>query len=99
MSASRPGRLFITLTFLAWIIPFGLNSQDLPEYDEISVFLEIPRYLGSEIDAAIRNDELYLPVTDLFNLLKIKNIPSTDLELVTGFFINPEAVYRISRTD
>ncbi|MBN1107683.1 MAG: SPOR domain-containing protein, partial [Bacteroidales bacterium] len=73
--------------------------QDLPEYDEISVFLEIPRYLGSEIDAAIRGDELFLPVTDLFNLLKIRNISSQDLESVTGFFIFPEAEYRISRTD
>jgi cell division protein FtsN len=99
MSSFRPGHLFVTLAFLCWFIPVSLISQDLPEYDEISVFLEIPRYLGSEIDAAIRGDELFLPVTDLFNLLKIKNTPSQDLESVEGFFILPEAEYRISRTD
>ena len=31
-----------------------LYSQDLPEYDEISVFLEIPGIGGGEINALIK---------------------------------------------
>ncbi len=88
--------------FLLFFFPFlhgQIYSQDLPEYDEISIFVEIPMVGGSEIDAAIRGEELFLPVTDLFNLLKIKNIPSPGLETITGFFIDPEAEFEISRTE
>ena len=95
--------------FLRKVLPFNfhlfsLNSynifaQEEPEYDEIPVFLEIPRVGGFEIPAVIKGEELYLPVTDLFDFLKIRNVPSSDLETITGFFINPEAEYFISRPD
>jgi len=75
-----------------------LYSQDLPEYDEISVFLEIPGIGGGEINALIKGEELYLPVTDLFDFLKIRNVPSAGLETITGFFVNPGATYIIDRT-
>jgi len=75
-----------------------IQAQDLPEYDEIAVFLEIPRVGGIEIDAAIRDEVLYLPVTNLFDFLKIRNTPSPGLESITGFFINPEAAYTIDRS-
>ncbi len=75
-----------------------LYSQDLPEYDEISIFLEIPGIGGGEINALIKGEELYLPVTDLFDFLKIRNVPSSGLETISGFFVNPEATYIIDRT-
>jgi len=76
-----------------------LLSQDLPEYDEIAIFLEIPGAGGSEIDVLIKDEELYCPITDLFKFLKINNNPSPNLETVSGFFINPEAKYLIDRTE
>ncbi len=77
--------------------PLPLSGQDEPPYDEISVYIRIP-YVGiGEIEAAIKNDEIYLPVTDLFNFLKIKIVPSEDLDLITGFFIQPDALYTIDR--
>jgi len=87
------------LIFLSFIIPVCSFSQELPEYDEIAVTLQIPSIGVGDIEALIRGEELYLPVTDLFDFLKIKNIPSPDLETITGFFINPEAEYLISRPD
>ena len=54
---------------------------------------------GGEIDAVIKGQQVYLPVTDLFDFLKIRNVPTADLETISGFFINPEAAYTISRTD
>ena len=85
--------LYLLLAFSQSAILF---SQDLPEYDEISVFLEIPSFGGSEIDALIGGEELYLPVTNLFDFLKIRNVPSPDLQTITGFFISQEAEYTIS---
>ena len=95
---------FIRITVLTVVLLFFsqlpvLYSQDLPEYDEIPVFLEIPGVGGGEIDALIRAGELYLPVTDLFDFLKIRNVPSPDLETITGFFVNEEGTYSISKTD
>jgi len=77
--------------------PVSLGAQDEPLYDEISVYVRLP-YIGvGEIDALIRDADVYLPVTGLFDFLKIRNVPSDDLDLITGFFINPEAVYTIDR--
>ena len=74
-----------------------LYGQDT--YDEISVFVEVPQIGGTEIDAVIKGTELFLPVTDLFDFLKIKNTISQDMESVTGFFITPDATYSISRAE
>ena len=93
-------RSFIFYFFLfVFTLPVTVFAQEEPDYDEISVFIDVPRVGGGEIDAVIRGDELYLPVTDLFNFLKIRNTPSQGLESVSGFFINPEATYIISKTD
>lgn len=96
-------RLVLTrsVCLFLFLICFSVNgdlfSQDLPEYDEIAVFLEIPGVGGNEIDALIKAEELYLPVTDLFNFLRIKNDASPGLESVSGFFADPEATYTIDR--
>jgi hypothetical protein len=81
------------------MMPSRIFAQEEPDYDEISVSIDVPRVGGGEIDAVIRGEELYLPVTDLFDFLKIRNVPSQGLESVSGFFINPEATYIISRTE
>jgi cell division protein FtsN len=91
--------LYRFLLFFFILIPFNLFSQEQTDYDEISVFLEVPRIGGTEIVSVIKGDILYLPVTDLFDFLKIKNIPTPGLESVSGFFINPSATYTISRTE
>ena len=88
------------IAFLLLCFPYiRVFSQDIPEYDEIAVFLEVPRVGGGEIDAVIKGKELYLPVTDLFDFLKIRNVPSQGLESISGFFINPEATYIIDRSE
>ncbi|MFN2337291.1 MAG: hypothetical protein ABR560_10000, partial [Bacteroidales bacterium] len=87
--------LFLFLILLQVGLP--LTAQEEPLYDEIPVYIRLP-YLGvSEIDALIKDEEVYLPVTDLFDFLKIRNVPTDDLSSITGFFINPEATYTVDR--
>ena len=93
LSAIKP----LTLFFFLCLFFSPALSQQLPDYDEIAVFVKIPRTGGMDIDAVIRDDEIWLPVTDLFSFLKIHNVPSPGLETIKGFFINPDAVYEISR--
>ncbi len=91
-------RYISLIAFFAVVLSsFRAVAQGIPEYDEISVFLEVPRVGGGEISAVIRGEELFLPVTDLFDFLKIRNVPSSGLESISGFFINPEAKYEIDR--
>ena len=47
--------------------------------------------------AAIRGEVLYLPITDVFDFLKIKNNPSPGFDSVSGFFIDPKATYLVDR--
>ncbi len=89
--------LTAVISALFLLNPFKLYSQELPEYDEISVFLDIPGVGGGDIEALVRAEELYLPVTDLFDFLRIKNTASPSMETISGFFINPEATYEIDR--
>ena len=89
---------YIIFVYLLTILP-GIRSfaQGEPEYDEISVFLDVPGLGGGEIDAVIKGQEVFLPVTHLFDFLKIRNEPSPGFDTITGFFINQEATYRIDR--
>jgi len=95
-----PAFLFLSLVFALTIISgSNANAQDEPLYDEITVYIRMP-YMGvSEIDALIKDQDAYLPVTELFDFLRIKNIPSGNLDSITGFFINPEAQYVIDRQE
>lgn len=87
--------VFLFLILLQVCLP--VSAQEEPLYDEIPVYIRLP-YLGvSEIDALIKDEEVYLPITDLFDFLKIKNVPTDDLSTITGFFINPEATYTVDR--
>jgi hypothetical protein len=96
--------LYSSYVFLFLVFFLNISfAQDVsaqePEYDEIPVFLEVPGVGGTEISAVIMGEELFLPVTELFNFLKVKNISSSGLETISGFFISPEMEYAISRTD
>ena len=95
----NPAAQLLSSIFLVFILAFQpVLAQSEPEYDEISVFLDVPRLGTGEINAVIKGESIYLPVTDLFDFLKIRNIPSQGLDNITGFFISPESSYRIDRT-
>ncbi|NQU87023.1 MAG: SPOR domain-containing protein [Mariniphaga sp.] len=72
-------------------------AQENPDFDEISVYLDVQSVGVGEIDAVIKGTEIYLPVTFLFDFLKIRNIPSLGLDTIRGFFIIQEKTYLIDR--
>ena len=49
------------------------NAQDETLYDEISVYVKLPHIGVGEIDALIRDEDVYLSVTGLFDFIKIRN--------------------------
>jgi hypothetical protein len=87
------------LLFMTILVPEQSFAQDEPEYDEISVFFNVPRIGGTDIPAVIRNEVLYLPVKDVFDFLKIKNSLSSGMDSITGFFISQQAAYLIDQSN
>lgn len=70
-----------------------------PGYDETSVFINVQRVGGIELSAVIRNGQVYLPVSDIFDFLKIKNTVSPGLDSITGFFIQPQNAFVIDHAN
>lgn len=95
-------RIFINILLVIFVltgIPLLSYSQEAEnnDFDELSVFLSIPRVGSAEVPAAIKNNEAYLSVIDLFNYLKIKVDYTPGFDEVTGFIVSPDAQYSILR--
>lgn len=73
-------------------------SQKQGGYDEVPVFVSVQGVGSIEIPAVISDEEIYLPVTVLFDFLKIRNTNSVSLDSVSGFFINEEARFLIDKS-
>jgi hypothetical protein len=85
------------LLVLLMSLPMVGDAQNQPEYDEITVFLNIQKVGGADVSALMIDETVYLPVVDIFQFLKIKNTPSAQLDSVSGFFISQQATYLIDR--
>ena len=98
-SNSISGILMLTAFLFVFMISFSfkVKAQDEPLYDEITVFLNIQKVGGVDIPAVIIDETVFLPIVDIFSILKIKNTPSVQLDSVTGFFINQQATYFIDK--
>ncbi|MBK7028240.1 MAG: SPOR domain-containing protein [Bacteroidales bacterium] len=84
--------LFLSVILL---LSATLSAQNEEDYDEITVYLAVQKVGTIEISAVIMNEQAYLPVTELFDFLKIKNQISSNLDSITGFFISPKAQFLI----
>ena len=105
MRKSTPAR-FIPIEFFSGLsksiclIIFILSvakgfSQEFPEYDELSVEMHIPKIGMMELPIAIKDQDAYLSVKDLFDYLRIKNESVDNSKVLTGFLLNPDAIFRI----
>jgi hypothetical protein len=76
----------------------GGGEEDPPApYDEIYVLVNVQGVGSIQIPAAIRNETVYLSVTDMFDFLKIKNVASPKMDSISGFFITQQATYLIDK--
>lgn len=92
-------RIAVSILLFNLLSPVLGYAQKEPEYDEISVSFDVQGIGITEMPAVIRNDVVYLPITNVFDFLKISNYPSPGFESVSGFFINREATYLVDRVN
>jgi len=81
--------LFLFLT------TFEAKAQNEPAYDEISVFFQVQNIGGFEIPALIKNEQVLLPIKDIFDILKIKCTISANRDSIAGFLTSPDLTYLI----
>jgi cell division protein FtsN len=86
--------LMLTLC-ITLAIPGKIYAQEDVDYDEIGVFLTVQKVGSIDISAVIRDEDAYLPITEIFDFLKIKNMISPELDSVSGFFINPKTLFLV----
>jgi|WetSurMetagenome_2_1015567.scaffolds.fasta_scaffold00007_134 hypothetical protein len=94
---SSGARIILISAFFLFLSFVQLAGQETQDYDEISVYLDVKGVGGREMDAVIQGEQIFLPVTDLFDFLKIRNVASAGLDSVYGSFIDPEARFYINR--
>jgi hypothetical protein len=87
----------------AVISNYGIDTSnfnlDGEYFDEVSVTLHVPRVGSVELQAIIYREQLFLPIREFFDFLKIKNTVSPDFDLVEGFFIYEKEHYYIDKTN
>ena len=71
-----------------------MAQEDYPGYDELSVEMNVPDLGTIEIPIAIKGQDAYIPVKELFDYLKIKN-EETEVG-IKGFIIHPDSSYTIN---
>jgi len=84
-----------SLIFIILILPLTDFAQKEIPYDEIPVTVMLESVGTIELPAVIQNEDVFLPVTDIFDFLKIRNTPSPGLDSITGFFITQKAEFLI----
>jgi hypothetical protein len=92
-------RIAVSFLLLILLSPMLSYAQKEPEYDEISVSFEVQGIGITEMPAVIRDEVVYLSITNVFDFLKIKNNPSPGFESVSGFFIDRQATYLVDRVN
>jgi cell division protein FtsN len=93
-------KYFFSIIFLALFLTFPaqLKAQAAEEdYEEISVFLAVQGIGGYEITALYKNDQIYLPLADVFQALKINQRVSEFNDTISGFFLDENNKYIISK--
>ncbi|HEX2921314.1 MAG TPA: SPOR domain-containing protein [Bacteroidales bacterium] len=92
------GKSFFLLLLLAFFFSDVAAQYDF-DYEEISLIYEIKGIGVFEMPAVIRDNTVFLPVTDLFNTMKIKAQISGDMDIVSGFFIDENKEYSINHQE
>lgn len=77
------------------LIPIETFAEE--EYDEVPLLFKVEGVGNVQMQTLIQNADLYIPVADFFDFLRINHVVAPGFELISGFFINQSTAYSISR--
>lgn len=87
--------LFFTIILFS---PKAYSQNETFEFEEISVFLLIQNVGGFEMPVYIRDEEIYIPVSELFNALKVNKRAGDFNDTIKGFYLTENNLYEINRS-
>ncbi len=70
------------------------GSEDI-EYEQFTIKLNVDKLGVYEMEAVYYEDNVYLPIIDLFGKLEIYLTHSTELDTIQGYILSPENSYAI----
>jgi len=76
--------------------PTTVFSQDEVEYDQFTIKLNVDKLGVYEMEAIYYNDNIYLPIIDLFGKLEIFVNHSIQLDTITGFILSNDNSYSLN---
>lgn len=88
----------ITPAFLLpvfFFFSFGSFAFQSSDCDEVPVTILMDDLGQTELSSFLCGEEVYFSVPELFDFLKIKNIPANDLSVVEGFITNQHDSFQI----
>lgn len=87
----------ISLSILFALLTYSVAgfAEGTDPVDQVSLNLNVQQVGSTDISALIINEQAYLPVKELFDYLKIKNVQSNDFNTVRGSLIDPKAAFEI----
>jgi hypothetical protein len=93
---SRPVLLAFIVLFMGFGSFFSLSAKNHPnsDFDEILIYVQLSKLGGTEIPSAIRDQILFLSVTDLFGFLKIKSEWKRE-DGIEGYILHQDDTYYI----
>lgn len=98
LNKGKAGFIFLILLFFAILMPKGIKAQNSDtDYEEIQIFLAVQGVGGFDITAIYKDDQIYLPINDLFQCLKINQKISEYNDTISGFFLTENNKYYISQ--
>ena len=87
--------VFLILCFFFISSREEVFSQDEAEYEQFTIKLTVDKLGVYEMDAIYFDDNIYLPIIDLFNKLEIYLTHSIQLDTINGFILSNENTYSL----
>jgi hypothetical protein len=97
ISRSMICRLLFVMMLMLFTAQDGFcDDDDDNNFDEISITLNVQRIGSTEVPAIIRGQVVYMPLKEVFDFLKIRNI-STGTDSISGFLSDPRSAYVVDK--
>lgn len=87
----------LTATALLLCVSFVLHAQDTTRVhgEEIDITVTVQQHGSTTLPSVLVDNDVYLPVFDLFQFLRIRTLVSVSGDTLTGFFLSESVPYTI----
>lgn len=87
--------LLVALTFIRPIYLIAQDEDGSADFVETEITLNVPQVGGREMEAIFFEEDIYLPVSEVFTFLRIQNRLSAGMDSVVGHFMSEADSYLI----